>query len=117
MADKTPVTMQLFKVVGTVPLPDNLIAGKPFFGHADMDKMQNLPDSHVVGDNRIIEIGFRERILIHFGNIFFFHESRVGISKSCDSRLERSVCMSRADTKALRFRSFNIRTVAVSAEC
>ena len=81
-----------------------------------MHKMHDLADAHMIGNDRIIEIGFRQRILIHFRNILFLHECRVCIGKRRDCRLQCAVGMCRADTEALSLCCLNIRTVAVSAK-
>ena len=39
MADKTPVTMQLFRIEGTVPPPDDLIAGSKGAVYTDIVKV------------------------------------------------------------------------------
>ena len=39
MADKTPVTMQLFRIDGTVPPPDDLIAGSKGAVYTDIAKV------------------------------------------------------------------------------
>ncbi len=39
MADKTPVTMQLFRVEGTVPPPDDLIAGSKGAVYTDLARV------------------------------------------------------------------------------
>lgn len=39
MADKTPVTMQLFRIEGTVPPPDDLIAGSKGAVYTDIAKV------------------------------------------------------------------------------
>ena len=44
MADKTPVTVQLFHVVGTVPPPDNLIAGNAGAVYRDIVKISTAGD-------------------------------------------------------------------------
>ena len=95
---------------------DYLIAFKPLFIYAYLDKVEYLTYSHVIRYDSIIECGFAQAVLVHLGDIVLGHKRRVTAGKCGHSSLQRTVGVCRAHAEALTLSSFNVGAVTVSAE-
>ena len=74
-------------------VPYYLIAVHSLFIYAYLGKVEYLSDTHVIGDDTVIEVGLCERILEHFGNIVLGHELGVAVRKSSNGSLQGAVCV------------------------
>ena len=82
-------------------VPYYLIAVHSLLVYAYLRKVEYLSDTHVIGDDTVIEVGLCERILEHFGDIVLGHELGVAVRKSSNGCLQSTVCVSGVDSPAV----------------
>ena len=91
-----------------------LIAVHSVLVYAELSEVEYLSDTHVVGNDSIIEIRFVEGILDHFRNIIFLVEGRVTVSEGSNSGLHSAIGMGRINAEAVELSSLDVSTVTVS---